>query len=97
MTAPLFTGLQDLDWQLLEPLFPVLSKRGRGKPHTPWRKVVNTLLFMHLSKEKWASAPKGEQWASKSAAHRWLKIWEQNGFWTQLLAAIEQNQEGNKP
>ena len=89
-----FKGLQDSEWQALETMFPLVPKRGRGKPHTPWRKVVNTLLFMHVSKEKWAAVPKGAECASKSAAHRWLKIWEQNGFWTQLLAALPLKKEG---
>lgn len=83
-----FHPLTDLQWQLLEPLFPLPVKRGRGKPHTPWRNVVNTVLFVHFTNSKWANAPTGPEWASKSAAHRWMDIWKKNGLFEQILSSI---------
>jgi transposase len=80
-----FDGLTDEQWKEVEPLFPKPEKRGRGKPHTPWRKVLNTILYFHLSNTKWCQLPKGPQWASKSAAHRWYKTWLESGFWKLLL------------
>jgi hypothetical protein len=40
-----FDGLSDMEWQLFADIFPTPPpRRGRGMPHTPFRKVVNTLL-----------------------------------------------------
>lgn len=81
-----FTTLTDLQWQLLEPLFPKPLKRSRGKPHTSWRLVVNSILFVLLNASKWGALPKdGVHYATKSAAHRWFAIWDKNGFLKELL------------
>jgi transposase len=82
----LFEPLTDLQWQALETLFPVPAKRSRGKPHTPWRAVVNSILFILLTGAKWEALPKSPEYASKSAAHRWYKIWKANGVLDQMLA-----------
>ena len=40
-----FEGLSDLEWRLFEDVFPPTPrKRGRGMPHAPFRKILNTLL-----------------------------------------------------
>ena len=83
-----YQPLTDLQWQLLEPLFPKPLKRGRGKPHTPWRSVLNSILMVLQTKAKWVSLPKTAEFASKSAANRWFAIWEKNGFLTQLLESL---------
>ena len=83
-----FQPLADLHWQMLAPLFPSLTKRGKGKPHTPWRKVLNTVLFVHFTNSKWANVPVGAEWASRSAAHRWMLAWKQSGLFDQILGRI---------
>lgn len=80
--------LTDLQWQLLERLFPQPVKRGRGKPHTPWRAVLNSVLFVLQTKTKWSSLPQTADFASKSASHRWFAIWEKSGFLAQILATL---------
>ena len=41
-----FEGMSDLEWRLFEDIFPPAPpKRGRGMPHVPFRKIVNTLLL----------------------------------------------------
>jgi transposase len=67
-----FDGLSDMEWQLFADIFPPApSRRSRGMPHTPFRKVVNTLLYVLITSCRWCDLPRGPQWASKSAAHRW--------------------------
>ena len=44
-------------------------------PHVPFRKIVNTLLYV------W-------QWASKSATHRWLQRWQADGTLAAMQARI---------
>lgn len=84
-----FEGLSDLEWRLFEDIFPPEpEKRERGMPHAPFRHLLNTLLYILITGCRWCDAPKGEQWASKSSAHRWLKRWESDGTLENLQARI---------
>ena len=48
--AGTFEGLSDLEWKLFADLFPPEpAKRNRGMPHTPFRQVVNTLLYILIT------------------------------------------------
>ncbi|MGH8067077.1 MAG: transposase [Candidatus Entotheonellia bacterium] len=53
--------------------FPEPAQRGRGMPHTPFRKVVHTLLYVLITGCRWCDLPREPPWASKSAAHRGLQ------------------------
>ena len=67
-----FEGLSNLEWKLFEDLLPQpAEKRGRGMPHAPFRKVLNTQLYVLITGCRWCDIPQGEQWGSKSSAHRW--------------------------
>ncbi|PIS02072.1 MAG: transposase [Chlamydiae bacterium CG10_big_fil_rev_8_21_14_0_10_42_34] len=83
-----FQMLTDLQWQVLEPFFPKPIKRGRGKPHTAWREVMNSILYVLTTHSKWSSLPRYPGFATKSAAHRWYKAWMANGFLDQVLAKL---------
>jgi transposase len=66
-----FEGLSDLEWNLFADIFPPEpTKRGRGMPPTPFRKVVNTSLYVLITGCRWCDLPNGAEWASRSAAHR---------------------------
>ncbi len=84
-----YQALTDTQWLEIEPLFPKIIKRGRGKPHTPWRNVANSILMVLLTKEKWSAIPKSDEFATKSASHRWFTIWDKNGFLNDLLNAYK--------
>jgi hypothetical protein len=44
-----FEGLSDIEWKLFEEIFPISpEKRGKCMPHTPFRYVLNTLLYILL-------------------------------------------------
>ena len=60
-------------------------------PHAPFRHVVNTLLYVLITGCRWCDVPKGEIWASKSAAHRWLMRWETDGTLESLLFPYTRN------
>ena len=84
-----FEGISDLEWRLFEDIFPPKpEKRDRGMPHSPFRYVLNTLLYILITGCRWCDVPKGEIWASKSSAHRWLKRWERDGTLESLQARI---------
>ena len=75
-----FEGLSDLEWRLFVDIMPPEpTKRRRGMPHTPFRQVVNTLLYLLITGCRWCDTPRGPRWASKSAAHRWLQRWQPGG------------------
>ena len=79
-------GVSDLEWRLFEDIFPPApSKRGRGMPHAPFRNLLNTLLSIFITGCRWCDVPRGLQWASKSATHRWLQRWLADG----TLAAMQ--------
>jgi len=84
-----YQPLLDSEWEQIAPLFPNPVKRTRGKPHTAWRSVVNSILYVLLTGQKWASLPKDVVFATKSAAHRWFVTWEKNGLLRQLVEAYE--------
>ena len=84
--AGTFEGLSELEWKLFADLLPPEpTKRGRSMPHTPFRKVVNTLLYVLITGCRWCDIPCDPQWATKSASHRWLQRWQADG----TLAAIQ--------
>jgi len=87
--AGTFEGLSDLEWQLFADLFPPEpTKRGRGMPAPPFRKVVNTLLYVLITGCRWCDLPRGPQWAPKSAARRWLQRWQADGTLAAMQARI---------
>jgi transposase len=57
--AGTFEGLTDLEWKLFADVFPPLPKRSRGMPHTPFRQVVNTLLYVLITGCRWCDLPRG--------------------------------------
>jgi transposase len=85
-----FLSLNDVEWAQIEPLFVKPIRRSRGKPHTPWRSVVNSVLLVLTTKIKWGAIPTDTpDFATKSAAHRWFVLWEKNGFLHQMLQKLE--------
>ncbi len=85
----MFESLTDAQWSLVESQFPEPEKRGRGKPHAPWRAVLNSILFILMTGAKWGSLPKMEAFASKSASHRWVLIWNKNGFLEKIIESLK--------
>lgn len=86
-----FNGLTDNQWKLLEPLLPRFSqKRPRGKPHTPWRKICNSVLWILTTGSRWCDLPVGSIWGSRSATHRWLGKWQEDGTLDRLLSALRE-------
>jgi transposase len=87
--AGTFEGLTDLEWKLFADLLPPQpTKRSRGMPHTAFRQVVNTLLYILITGCRWCDLPRGLQWASKSAAHRWLQRWQADGTLAGMQARL---------
>lgn len=55
-----FEGLRDAQWQILEPLLPKApEKRGKGYPHTSWRKICDTIFWRLITGSRWCDGLKG--------------------------------------
>ena len=53
-----FEGISDLEWRLFEDIFPPEpEKRARGMPHSPFRYVLNTLLYVLITGCRWCDVP----------------------------------------
>jgi transposase len=86
-----FEGLNDEQWSIIEGLMPETpEKRGKGYPHVPWRKVCNSIFWILITGSRWCDIPRGEQWASKSSAHRWLGAWQEDGTLDRILSSLQE-------
>ena len=86
-----FEGLNDDQWFIIKDLVPEdPEKRKRGYPHAPWRKVCNSIFWILITGSRWCDMPVGAQWASKSSAHRWLGIWQEDGTLEKILIALRE-------
>jgi transposase len=83
-----FEGLKDAEWKLLEDIFPGKDRRGRGMPAAHPRKILNSLLWLLITGCRWCDLPRGSQWASRSARHRWLKAWHLDGKLDDMKARL---------
>ena len=85
-----FEGITDTQWELFLDAFPESEKtrRGRGMPRAPLRSCLNSLLYLLFTGSRWCDLPRGEQWASKSSAHRAVKRWADNGTLISLFQRL---------
>jgi transposase len=84
-----FDGLTEAQMRLLEPFLPKdPEKRKKGYPHAPWKSICNTIFWILITGSRWCDVPKGSQWGSKSASHRWLGKWQQDGTLDRMLQAL---------
>lgn len=65
--------LTDAEWQVIQRHFPN-EEASRGKPHAPWRAVVNSILYV-LQGNKWQTIPSAPIYATKSVSHRYYNSW----------------------
>nr|WP_316358638.1 hypothetical protein [Candidatus Neptunochlamydia sp. REUL1] len=43
-----------------------------------------------ITGSRWVDLPIGEKWASSSASHRWLGVWQANGTLEKILSALRE-------
>ena len=84
-----FKILSDLEWVFIKNILPEqLFKPQRGYPRADYRKVLNTIFYVLDNGCKWASVPKGVDYAPRSTAHGWLKRWADDGTWATLQDGV---------
>ncbi len=61
MTKGRSNGVTDAPWLMVAPLLPADPvQRGKGLPHTPWRAVCNTMLWVLITGSRWCDVLRGE-------------------------------------
>jgi transposase len=86
-----FTGLTDVQWQLLEGLINTRYYiRGKGHPPAHPRFILNSICWILITGARWCDLPKGPQWGSRSASHRYLGEWLEMGILEKLLTALQE-------
>ena len=88
MSEGRFNGLTKSQWKLLKPLMPKDDPNKKGKPHTSWKRICNSILWILITGGRWCDIPRGRRWGSKSAAHRWLGIWESDETLNTILERL---------
>ena len=76
----------DAEWASLQPIFPQPEKATRGKPATPCRAIINSLLYVLVGGMKWETIPQEgdldaskRTFATKSVSNRCYRKWSQDG------------------
>jgi transposase len=86
---PRFIGFRREEWEQIKPLTPPEPiKRGKGMPHTPWKKVFNSIAYILFTGCRWCDLPKSRHFAPKTTAHRWLVRWELDGTWDRMKRKV---------
>src|SRR5262245_25287787 len=57
-------------------------------PHAPFRTSLHTLLEVLMTGCRWCEVPRGPQWVSKRATHRWLQRWQAVGTLATMHARL---------
>lgn len=88
---PKFIGLSDDQWALLTPLMPAEPPRKKpGYPRNDFRHVLNSIFWLMLSGARWCDLPEAPQFASRTAANRWLIRWRHDGMLERLFAGLRE-------
>ncbi|WP_028930735.1 IS5 family transposase, partial [Pseudonocardia asaccharolytica] len=79
--------LTDAQWQLLEPLLPAVS--GRGRPRTgTWRQLIDGIRWRVRSGTPWRDVP--ERYGSWQSIYGLFRRWQRDGTWAAILAGLQQ-------
>lgn len=85
-----FEGLKNHEWAAVELLIPYRWAKGKGNNPLHPRKILNTLVWILTTGARWCDVPVGEQWASKSCAHKYLGLWKESGLLERVLIALQE-------
>ncbi len=92
-----FIGLNDQEWAVVEHLIPYrwgITQSGTQPLHP--RKILNTLIWMLTTGARWCDVPVGEQWASRSCAHKYLGRWKENKVLERVLIEADKGYDTNE-
>jgi transposase len=86
-----FSGLTNAQWNVVENHVAFrIYVRGKGQPPIHPRQALNSICWILITGARWCDIPQGPQWGSRTASHRWLGVWQENGIWETLLTALQE-------
>jgi hypothetical protein len=83
--AGTFEGVSDLDWS--GSCLPICFLQSPPSGGVVCR-ILPTLLYILSTGCRWCDLPRDPHWASKSAAHRWLQRWQDDGTLAAMRARL---------
>ena len=81
------SDLTDAQWEILAPLLPVNTGRGRRNTH-PLREVVNAILYINVNACKWEDLPHDFP-PFTSVSYHYCK-WAKSGTWRRVNDALRE-------
>lgn len=79
------SDLSDKQWEVLSPLFPESSQRGRPRQHSI-RELLNAIFFWVVSGCQWRMLPHDlPPWKT---VYHYFRKWQQDGTWQKLNDAL---------
>ena len=85
----MFQGLSEDHFKLLEPTMKKWVNRNcKGRKVQPWRPVINSIFWVLTTGAPWWALPKGNNFAPRTTAHRWLGQMESEGFLEKVLKEL---------
>lgn len=79
-----FTELPDSLWEQVEPILaPLQRKRSGGSPATPFRKILNGIIYRLKTGCQWSMIPRC--YGSKSVIHEHYQRWVREGVFDRIL------------
>jgi transposase len=85
-----FCGLTDPEWELIGPLFsPDPPKPEKGRPHAPFRDIVNTIVWILITGAGWVDVPAEKGFGKRPTSHRRPGIWESGGTLAETEARLK--------
>ena len=79
------SDLTDKEWELVRPLLPVRSRRGR--PRADDRKTLDGILYVLSTGCRWEDVPPERYGSGKTCFHRFT-IWGKSGVWTAIAGIL---------
>jgi transposase len=79
--------LTDAQWQLLEPLLPAVSGRGRPRKWTR-RQLIDGIRWRIRAGTPWRDVP--ERYGPWQSVYGLFRRWQRDGIWARILARLQQ-------
>jgi putative transposase len=81
------SDLTDEHWEIIKPLLPPPSVRGRPR-EVDLREVLNTIFYQNRTGCQWSMLP--NDLLKKSTGYDYFAKWRANGTWQRILDALRQ-------
>ena len=78
--------LRDDEWDRIKKYFEKEGPRGKGRPPSDARTVLNGIIWIAKSGAAWRDMP--EQYGKFTTVYGWFARWEEEGLFAQILSDL---------